>query len=178
MLNLKWLTEDWFWSMANFLLLLATAGFVYRQVKLQWDDHLLATLKDLDDRWVSKSLMLARKKYCERWLADDHNPDPIGEFIAEFFELLAIYEKTHTIPIEIIWDTFSFYIEHYYLMLQVELRTIRISRRDPSLYEGFERLYNLVHKKSKEKYAPTIIENEDLFEFANREISIASLVLN
>lgn len=177
------LKTDWFWPMVMFFLTLGSLIFVFLEQKslsgqlaLQQKSQNVSSLNILDDRWLSEDMLRARKIFCEDWLEDPDTNSLSGEYIAEFFETIAIYQKYSAIPDDFIWETYSYYIEAYFLLNKKMI--LEYQEIDKTLFENFSNLYETMKKISAEKNAKTEYSTKDLRDFALEEIIKVSLVLN
>jgi len=58
-------TSEWFWTMAQFLAVVLSLWFIYRQVKLQRLGNMVASLANLKARWHSPEIAKFRHTFVE-----------------------------------------------------------------------------------------------------------------
>ncbi|MEZ4830047.1 MAG: hypothetical protein R3C61_27755 [Bacteroidia bacterium] len=127
------LFTDWFWAMAQFLLIGISFYFIYRQVRLQSKAHIITSIDIIYNRWSTEAMLKARHQVCQRWLDGENSFDSISEYIAEYFEELGIYTKAKVLSKKEMWDVQSWNIELYYSMFKEQIKSHRIKLGDPSL---------------------------------------------
>jgi hypothetical protein len=172
-------TSDWFWVMVQAIVVFVTLALIYRQVKLQTATHVVQTLAAMHQRWSEDSMLRARYSVCARYLAGDKAFDGISEYIAEFMEELGGYVKMGAVPVGVMWDAQSWYLEHYYPMFKAGIESTRQTYHDVTLYSNMESLFLQMSKHSAEKNAPNPERGEgDLRRFAQSEVQVASAFLN
>ncbi len=169
------LKQDWFWPMAQFILVLASVIVIMDQLDSQRKMQLVTTLAVLDDRWSSDQMLRARRNFCENWLQDNGLQSPAGEYIADYFEQIGILRKLGALSDEAIWENYSWYSDNYYLMLRQDLENAR--KHDPTLYSEFSKLNQVMNGMDAESGAPTSISDAELRTFATREIGITTVSL-
>lgn len=175
---MKLLTEDWFWAAIQAGGLLITLVLILRQIRLQTSTHTVQTLEAIHQRWNEESMLRARYAVCDRYLKSEHSFDSIGQFITEYMEELGIYLKLQAITPDAMWDTYSWYIEHYYSMFKNDISKERIETKEQHLYESFESLFIQLKAISSKKGAPDANRTtEALRRFAEDEVRRTSSFL-
>lgn len=137
---LKIMKESWFWSLVNSALLLLSILLVWRQLRIQGYSHNLQSMFSLNSRWNSYEMTLARKEVCTHHMSNRTWNRP-EEFVAMFFEDLGNYVVQGALPIRFVWSAYSYEVEHYWPMLEEEIRKTRNDRKDNTLYTSFEKLH-------------------------------------
>jgi len=165
--------------MIQALIVFVTLGMIYYQVRLQTATHVVQTLAAMHQRWSEESMLRARYLVCSRYLAGDKSFDGISEYIAEFMEELGGYVKMKAVPVDVMWDAQSWYLEHYYPLFKSGIESTRQIYHDVTLYSNMESLFIQMSKHSGEKNAPNPERGErDLQRFAESEVQMAAAFLN
>lgn len=171
-------TEDWFWAAIQAAGLLITLSLILRQIQLQTATHTVQTLEAIHQRWNEEPMLRARHTVCQRYLSNQHSFDSIGQFIAEYMEELGIYLKLKAISPDSMWDTYSWYIEHYYCMFRDEISRDRKDSKEEHLYENFEALFQQLKAISAVKGAPDADRKTgEIQKFARDEVKRTSAFL-
>ena len=137
------------WAMAQFLAVAISLAFIYRQIKLHRYSNMLNMISAIDTRWNSAEFLKHRQDICKRYNAGNL---PIkreeGEVLG-FFEDLGIFLKKGVFEVDVIWDKYSYYIEHYWAMYEPHIKEFRTSHNDNTWYEKFGYLHQQMAKQSK-----------------------------
>jgi len=120
-------------------------------------------------------MLVARVRTCEKWrkvyralkknpraLKDaSHRLDGYGQAVADFFEVLAIYYSKHVFPRDMIWHTYSWYLEYYWTLLQDGITELQNELKDVTLYSRLPELIEAMTKENIKKEAPTFAKTKD-----------------
>lgn len=132
---------------------------------------MLDALLNLDSRWKSDKVCKARKDACNNY---SHNNNTINQDETEilgFFEDIGIFLKRGAFDSELIWDKFSYYIDHYWYMFKSHVLEFRRIEKDNTWYEKFEYLkkeMDIVSTKKKVKIDPK--SDDEIAKFIIGEI--------
>ena len=132
--------SEWFWAMLQFVAILISLFFIWRQLKIQNNTHLVSTLNLLNKDWNSTEMLKHRKETCEKWKTGKTDFDTGAQAIADFMEDLAIYEKEQVIPTDKMWYSFSWYIGYYWNMFKDEIPKVQNEYKDKTLWSEFPKL--------------------------------------
>jgi len=170
-------TGEWFWTMCQFLAVTITLLLILRQIRLQNDSHLVNAFALLESRWNSLMMLQARRMSCERYRPGITSIEQPIAHIGYFFEEIGIYCKRGILDKEVVWEIYSYHIEHYWVMAKNGVLSIRRSLRDETFYKNFEALYYEMSKVSKSKGAPTHEKtSEDIAEFIVYELGVVEFI--
>lgn len=158
---MKIIIEGWFWSMMQFFAVFGTLLLIYFQVRTQTASHIISTINSINSRWDSEAMLRARYFYSQNWLNGSRVFDAIAENIAEFLEEIGTVVRIRAVPKKVIWETHSWYIEHYYPMFQSGVLEHRKKYNDKALYSEMEWLYHEIIKINKRKQLPTNMRSEE-----------------
>ncbi len=150
--NLIGPNSQWFWCMLTCFALTVSLVLIYGQVRLQRQANLLHTLGEMDKRWNSEKMLLARKGACTKYLNDQLGIDAELAQILGFFEDVAVYLERKVFDIGAVWDKYSYYIEHYWAMYQPHIQKFRTETRDQTWYENFDKMFEEVKKHALKRW--------------------------
>ncbi len=115
-----------------------------------------------------------RKVVCETYKTykdDMHIGVKEGELLG-FFEDIGWMLQKKLLNREVIWDSYSYYIEHYWLMLKAKVFSYREEENDYSWFENFEFLYDQMKVHSKKRKVDWAERTQDQIDrFIRGEIS-------
>jgi len=111
-----------------------------------WQGHLirkqmeLGTAVGLYSEWNSKEMLAIRSA---AWFDNEPNPEKI-EDVLEFLEKVSTFEKEGFISLDLIWDTFGWYLWRYYFYCNEVVMKKRSdwtpAGLDPTLYQDLEEI--------------------------------------
>jgi hypothetical protein len=170
--------SEWFWAFLQFLAVAITLFLIYWQIRLQTASHVVQSLSTIHTRWNSESMLRVRQHVCSRWIKGNRDFDGVAQYLAEFMEELGNYLRIRAVTDRDIWEVQSWYIEHYYLMLENGIEQYRQTYNDESLYLQFQFLFNRMRKMDLKRHSPHFSGSEEkLMAFAKLELAVASSVL-
>jgi hypothetical protein len=118
------------------------------------------------------------KVYCDQ----NENPDALRELntdldgnalaIADFFEDLAVYNSKRIIPSDMIWHTYSWYLEYYWTIFKEGILQMQNRLKDPTLYSLLPELIAEMEKENRRRKAPNFAKTkEEIMSFFTMEIN-------
>jgi hypothetical protein len=118
---------------------------------------------ELDKEFDSAEIRRARRSLASQLL---HKKDDVSDYrVLDFFEKVGAYASQRRIDEDTVYESFSYYLERYWLASQGPIREFRKAEHDGTYYTGFEDLYNSTlsydakrHHKARTQVAPS--ENE------------------
>jgi hypothetical protein len=154
--------SEWFWALVQSVVVAVSLYFIYQQIRIQSQANMLTALFGLATKWDSDRMIEARQQICT-----NHNSNTESrsinvpeERIASFFEEIGLFMKKKAFTPDVIWDEYSYYVEHYWPMLEPHVREFRRVERDDSWFENFEALYNQLQQIS-ERRGLYVIKRDD-----------------
>lgn len=135
--------------MAQFLAVSVTLTFIYRQIKLHRYSNMLNMISAIDARWNSADFIKHRQDICNRYNAGNLPINREEGEVLGFFEDLGVFLKKGVFDNDVVWDKYSYYIEHYWAMYDPHIKEFRTSHNDDTWYNKFELLKNEMAKESK-----------------------------
>jgi ferric iron reductase protein FhuF len=164
--------SEWFWALMQFVIVTITLVLIYGELRISSAAHILVSLTALNERWTSKDLVSQRKKICAAHLKGDRVLTLGNQIVFTFFEELGLYVKQGWIPRQVIWDTYSYYIENYWDMCSQEVVDRGRESNDSSIFEHFGKLAAAMRILNKRRKIPcTRRTKEQLREFARGEMA-------
>lgn len=159
--NITGETSQWFWSMAQTFIILVSLIFIYRQVRVHRFSNMLQTLSSLREHWNSDTMLAARKTTCINYQKGTKKIGKAEGDVLGFFEELGLLLKKGVVSKEFIWETYSYFIEHYWSMLEPNIKEFRLSTNDNSWLDNFESLRKAIHRYSKKRKCPSSDKTEE-----------------
>ncbi|MEB2308776.1 MAG: hypothetical protein OZ917_05670 [Candidatus Brocadiaceae bacterium] len=95
-------------------------------------------------------MTIARRAACTQY-AGNGSWNRSKEFVAEFFEDLGWCVLQGALPMPLVWSAFSYEVEHYWPMLEKEIKDIRTKRNDKTLFTDFELLRSRCKRFTRKK---------------------------
>jgi hypothetical protein len=168
---------DWFWLMCQFLAVSITLIFILRQIRLQKDSHLVNSFTCLENRWNSIMMIQARRRTCERYRPGMTSITQPTAHVCYFFEELGVYCKRGILDKGIVWEIYSFDIEHYWIMVKNSILCFRRDLGDETFYNNFEFLYQEMLLMNRKQGAPLREKtSEDIASFIAYELGIIEFI--
>src|SRR5690349_3258245 len=99
-------------------------------------------------------MLHARRELCAGYRHDNDVVDGTMHHLCLFFEELGVFSSKKVLNSDIVWEIYSFEIEHYWAMTQNAINSFRKEQRDETFYYNFERLYRRTRKLGAKKGAP------------------------
>jgi len=163
----------WFWSMVQVLLIGFSVWFIAKQIRVQGHANMLHALFGLAGKWSGDRMLESRMAVCAASKEEDSEKrlDEKHQRVASFFEDIGVYLRYGCFTREAIWEGYSYYIEHYWPLLEERIEIYRTETGDDTWFENFEALYREMRKVSKKKGAPTNRRSDgEIAQFARGEL--------
>jgi len=163
--------SEWFWVMIQSLVVIGSLLFIYHQVRLSRHSNMLQTILKFREMWSSKEMIHYRQATCKRYKKQSRAIGRAEEEVLGFFEDLGLLVENGVIPEEFVWEGYSYYIEHYWIMMKNNIMKFRQEKKDESWFERFERLAETMQKFSKKRKIPSSdITKTDIERFIKGEL--------
>jgi hypothetical protein len=141
----------WFWLMTQALIILISAILIYRQVRVQRYANLLQMLTKMRETWDSPTMLRHRQAACGNHQSGSKKIQAAEGQVLGFFEEMALLLRKGVLEEEFIWATYSYFIEHYWSMLEANIKEYRLTTKDESWFEELEELRKVIGKFAKRK---------------------------
>jgi hypothetical protein len=138
--------SEWFWTAVSGIVLGITFLLIYRQLRAQAAANALQRIETVHSQWRSKELILARLEVALA-LRDgtlDMTNDTRIDVIADFFELVGNLRDQHYLGDAEIERSYGASIEIWWQLLAPGIRELRLTERDPGLWDGLEDLATMI----------------------------------
>jgi hypothetical protein len=164
--------SEWFWLMAQAIIILVSAILIYRQVRVQRYANLLQMLTKMRETWDSPSMLQHRQAACGNYQSGSKKINAAEGQVLGFFEEMALLLRKGVLEEEFVWVTYSYFIEHYWSMLEANIKEYRLTTKDESWFEEMERLRKVIGKVSKRKNLPSADKTHlEITTFIDGELS-------
>jgi hypothetical protein len=159
--------SEWFWAMAQFLVLLVTGLAIYRQLRAQGSANALQAQAALLARWDSKEMVRARLAALMAVAAGEARFPEIVGLVGNFFaEMAALRTHRHLRPTDS-WEIWSGQVQFWWALVRRWLPEIRA--RNPGIYGEFEALAATMAELDDKQGVPNFIV-DDVGPRIDREI--------
>ena len=137
--------SEWFWSMAQFVVVVATLVGIYRQLRAQSASNSLARIESFWDRYTSREMNLAKLNVAIQLRYGDPPTEMNARMdpIAMFFDLLYDQYRAGFMSSKEIDDRFGGGAQIWWRLLRPAIEGSRAIENDPHLYEGFQMIDSL-----------------------------------
>jgi hypothetical protein len=148
--------SEWFWAMAQFIVVVISLFGIYRQLRSQGAANALARIQTLDRRYHSREVNAAKlslaiqlrqgKPINDMWIRIDT--------VADFFETLYELYKAGFMPLDEIDERFGAGSQIWWRLLRPTLEEARLAESEPRLARNFELLSELCDRLSRDRGSP------------------------
>jgi hypothetical protein len=148
--------SEWFWSMAQFIVVVVTLFGIYRQLQAQGGANALARIEALHRRYFSREMLVAKVNV----LIQLRFGPPMTEMnarmdlIANFFDTLHDLYEAGFMTIKEIDDRFGGGVQVWWRLLRPAIEGSRVVENEPGLLEGFQRLNLLCGERALKRGSP------------------------
>lgn len=171
------LSQEWFWGMMQFIAVTVSLVAIYWQIRLQRATHIISAMTIFDNKWQSEQFLRARYKYCDNYVPDRKDDDPLADLLCPFFEDLGTYVRRKALPIDVVFEYFSYAICNYWYMSKRSIDDIR-AKNNPSFYTEFEYLHSAIKRHAESRGISLDPVDGDGEKFRKFEMQRATLLLN
>lgn len=167
--------SEWLWACLQFVVITLSLYGIYRQVRIQSHANMLHAMFELAAKWDSPRMIDARRQVCAAYGKDpaDTSINQQEDRIATFFEEISFFLKKGAFTADAIWEQYSYYVEHYWPMLEPRVRAFRKDERDDTWFENFEDLYDKMQNIAKKRGVHVVKrDGVDMKKFARGELDV------
>ncbi len=130
--------SEWFWVMAQFLVLTLTGIGIYRQLRAQGSANALSAQASLLARWESSELVRLRLAALMDIATGKTGEPPTLSIVGNFFaDVAALVTHRHLRPTDS-WETWSGQVQFWWAVMGPWVSTFRAG--NPGVYGEFEEL--------------------------------------
>jgi len=152
--------SEWLWTMMQFIAIVFGFIFIYEQIRLQAQANMLVALQAMSEKWVSEFMLQSRAHACAEYKRQKLEIGSAVGTVIGFFEDLGMYRTKGIFDLGIVWEQYSYFVEHYWSMYREAIVKFRQDTEDNSWYSHFETLFKEFQDYSAKKNAPTGIKNK------------------
>jgi len=148
--------SEWFWAMAQFIVVVVTLFAIYRQLRTQAAANALAQVESLD-RWYRSREMAVAELQAAIDLRRGVAPPQVDArmlVIAQFFEYLWHLRQSGFIGLREIDEWFGARVQIWWRLLRPVIERSRQIEGEPRLFEGLEKLDGLCGTRALERGSP------------------------
>jgi hypothetical protein len=145
--------SEWFWAMAQLVVVVVTLLAVYRQLQAQGAANAVARADSLFNSFESKQTVLAELQVAMQLRANDSEKlmNQRMVLIAGKFEHLADLHDRRSMTLDDIYDRFGLALQIWWRLLGPVIEATRVSEGEPGYYEGFQRLDRLCSEQARKR---------------------------
>lgn len=148
--------SEWFWSMAQFIVVVVTVFGIYRQLRAQGAANALVRIQTLHRRYESREIALAKTSVAIQLRQGKPLTSMVMrvDLVAGFFETL--YELYHAgfMSAHEIDERFGGGVQIWWRLLRPTIEQARREEAEPGLSGGFEKLNDLCDRIARDRGAP------------------------
>lgn len=158
--------SEWFWAMAQFLVLTVTGLAIYRQLRAQGSANALQAQESLDARWESPEMVRVRLDALMNIATGTTDP-PTLTIVGNFFATMAaLRTHRHLRPTDS-WEVWSGQVQFWWALQGPSLAETRA--RNPGVYGEFEAFANTMAELDRKNRVPNF-QLDDVPARIEREI--------
>jgi hypothetical protein len=159
--------SEWFWAMAQFLVLTVTGLAIYRQLRAQGSANALEAQESLLARWESPEMVRVRLAALMHIASGAPGEPPTLGIAGNFFaNMAALRAHQHLRPTDS-WEMWSAQVQFWWALQVPWIHTYRA--RNPGAYGEFEELAATMADLDRKEAVPNF-EIDDLGSRMDREI--------
>lgn len=164
--------SEWFWSMAQFVVVTATLVAIYRQLKAQGAANALGKLQFFEDRWTTDRMSYARLTSALglKTAKPVAGMDPAMVEIADFWEDLAgLLEDRHVKVADV--EALGRSCQMWWAFMEPAIQAERRVQESP-VYDSWEGLARVMHAHDIETGRPMRLDDATLPKLLDNSIRI------
>ena len=130
--------SEWFWIMAQFVVVAATLVGIYYQFRLQRAANAFEQLNRIAAEWDAEQMLRSRLEVARAVVAGDRAPEGPMSLIGNYWETVASLVRGGHINQRVFAETFGSTASIWWTTLASTARTMRGDRNDPTILANFE----------------------------------------
>jgi len=167
--------SEWFWSMAQFIVVAVTLVGIYYQLRVSRSANAFAHLDAFEAEWVSERLSRAR---LDALVAiRDGGPDDLlmtaGGAIANFWEKIGSLARSGHIEVRLLRNGSGTHCQTWWGVLGPWVMTLRAEDPDPTIFENFEWLSKAMDAEDRRMGVPFVVTEEWLARTMERRLQMS-----
>ena len=140
--------SEWFWGMAQFVVVAITLLAIYRQVRLQRSASAILLMDALNKQWDDDRMLRLRLEAATQLRRGDGFDAiyPVLTPLCTFFEDMASLQEAGHVESRFVWESWGRTIQFWWTILRPSIEQGRIAEDQPEGNRGFENLSALMRK--------------------------------
>ena len=130
--------SEWFWSMAQFVVVAVTVVGIYYQFRLQRASNAFEQLNRTVAEWGSEPMLRARLRATLAFDARELPPDAAAAVIGNYFEGLASLVRLRYVDAKVVYGYFDVTVPVWWVILRDGALQSRAEEGQPTLFVHFE----------------------------------------
>jgi hypothetical protein len=123
---------------------------------------------EMDKQFDSIEMRQARRRLASELL----NKKEVTETrLFDFFDKVGMYTHQHLVDHNLIYQSYSYWLERYYPAIKASVDELRAQEHDPGYYQDAEELYNEMLADDKKQGVPTPSKDE-ILRFLKEEVEL------
>jgi hypothetical protein len=130
--------SEWFWSMAQFVVVAVTLLGIYYQFRLQRAANTFEQLNRIAAEWGSEPLLRAKLRVARAAQAGEALPPGATTLIANYWETVASLVRGGHVDARVVFGSVGGGPPLWWAVLADEARNLRAKHNDPGIFANFE----------------------------------------
>jgi hypothetical protein len=130
--------SEWFWSMAQFVVVAVTLLGIYYQLRLQRAANAFDQLNRIGEQWEAEQMLRARLVVARAVTTDNDVPHGAFNLVGNYWENVASLVRQGHVNERVVAETYGATGAIWWTALEVSTLKFREARLDPTILENFE----------------------------------------
>lgn len=130
--------SEWFWIMAQFVVVAATLIGIYYQFRLQRAANAFEQLNRISAEWDAEPMLRARLTIARAVVAEDAAPEGALSLVGNYWETVSSLVRGGHINQRVFDETFGGTAAMWWTAMRGSVRSLREDRLDPTIFANFE----------------------------------------
>lgn len=130
--------SEWFWSLAQFVVVAVTLLGIYYQLRLQRAANAFDQLNRIGEQWEAEQMLRARLVVARAVTADGDVPEGALSVVGNYWENVASLVRQGHVNERVVAETYGGTGALWWTALEVSTLKLREARLDPTIFENFE----------------------------------------
>ena len=130
--------SEWFWSMAQFVVVAVTLVGIYYQFRLQRAANAFDQLNRIGAEWESEPMLRAKLQVARAVVAGEEAPNGAMAVIGNYWEGVASLVRGGHVDGRVVYDSVGGGTPFWWAALAGAVRDVRALREDPTIFASLE----------------------------------------
>lgn len=130
--------SEWFWIMAQFVVVAATLIGIYYQFRLQRAANAFEQLNRMSAEWDAEPMLRARLTIARAVVAEEVAPEGALSLVGNYWETVSSLVRGGHINQRVFDETFGGTAAMWWTAVRGSVRSLREDRLDPTIFMNFE----------------------------------------